>query len=47
MKKAGLSFVEVLCICGDLSYSVPTESLSWVRDKMTQEFPLGAFKSGG
>lgn len=45
MDKVGLSLVEVLCVCGDLSYSVPVESLNWVRDRMTAEFPMGEFKT--
>ncbi|MFC1942344.1 4Fe-4S binding protein [Chloroflexota bacterium] len=45
MNNAGLSIVEVLCVCGDLSYSVPVESLNWVKKRMTAEFPLGEFKT--
>jgi 2-oxoglutarate/2-oxoacid ferredoxin oxidoreductase subunit beta len=41
----GLSYVEVLAVCGDLAYSVPVESLKWVEQKMAAEFPLGEFKN--
>jgi len=41
---AGLSLVEILCTCSDPAYSSPVESLKWVRDRMTVEFPLGIFK---
>jgi 2-oxoglutarate/2-oxoacid ferredoxin oxidoreductase subunit beta len=44
MNNAGLSLVEILCTCTDPAYSSPVESLKWVRDSMTVEFPLGTFK---
>jgi 2-oxoglutarate/2-oxoacid ferredoxin oxidoreductase subunit beta len=43
---AGLSLVEILCTCSDPAYSAPVESLNWVRDRMTVEFPLGEYKNG-
>ena len=47
MDHAGLSLVEVLCICSDPSYSSPVDCLRWIKEKMTSEFPLGEFKSVG
>jgi 2-oxoglutarate ferredoxin oxidoreductase subunit beta len=43
----GLSLVEVITVCGDLTYSDPVDCLKWVRDKMIIEFPLGEFKNTG
>ena len=39
----GLSLVEIISVCGDLTYADPVDCLKWVRDKMTIEFPLGVF----
>lgn len=44
LNSPGLSFVEILCVCSDPTYSSPVESLRWVEDKMTTQFPLGEFK---
>jgi 2-oxoglutarate ferredoxin oxidoreductase subunit beta len=41
---AGFSCVEVLLTCTDATYSAPVDSLKWVRDKMSVEFPTGEFK---
>ncbi len=41
----GLSFVEVLCACGVLSYEPPLNCLKWIHEKMVSEFPLGEFKN--
>jgi 2-oxoglutarate ferredoxin oxidoreductase subunit beta len=42
---AGSSFVEVLCVCTDLTYSDPVNSLEWIRKRMVNDFPLGEFKT--
>ncbi len=47
MDNAGSSFVEVLCVCGDVTYSTPVDFLRWVKEKMAVEFPLGEFKNAG
>lgn len=41
----GLSFVEVLCACGALSYEAPLNCLKWIHEEMVTEFPLGEFKN--
>jgi len=41
----GFSLVEVITVCGDLTYSDPVDCLKRVRDKMVIEFPLGEFKN--
>ncbi len=45
MNGGGLSLVEVITVCGDLTYSDPVDCLKWVREKMAVEFPLGEFKN--
>jgi 2-oxoglutarate ferredoxin oxidoreductase subunit beta len=41
----GFSLVEVITVCGDLTYSDPVDCLKWVSEKMVTEFPLGEFKN--
>jgi len=41
----GLSFVEVLCACGALSYEPPLNCLKWIHEEMVTEFHLGEFKN--
>jgi 2-oxoglutarate ferredoxin oxidoreductase subunit beta len=43
MEGNGLSLVEIITVCGDLTYTDPVDSLEWVREKMTVAFPLGEF----
>lgn len=43
----GFSLVEVITVCGDLTYTDPVDSLEWIREKMTFAFPLGEFKNTG
>ncbi len=43
----GFSFVEVLCVCCDPTYSAPVDCLKWVKEKMVIEFPLGEFRNVG
>jgi 2-oxoglutarate ferredoxin oxidoreductase subunit beta len=47
LDNAGFSFVEVLCTCCDSTYAAPADSLKWIKDKMSVEFPLGEFKGNG
>jgi 2-oxoglutarate ferredoxin oxidoreductase subunit beta len=42
---SGFSYVEVITVCGDLTYSDPVDCLQWVSEKMVTEFPLGEFKN--
>lgn len=44
---AGFSFVEVLCVCCDITYSSPVDCLKWIGERMVTEFPLGEFKDVG
>lgn len=39
----GFSFVEVLAVCSDFTYSDPVDCLHWVREKMVVELPTGEF----
>ena len=43
-EKKGFTFVEVLSTCPTNWGLTPVQSLSWVKDTMMQEFPLGVFK---
>lgn len=43
-EKKGFTFVEVLSTCPTNWGMTPVEALSWVKDTMVQEFPLGTFK---
>jgi 2-oxoglutarate ferredoxin oxidoreductase subunit beta len=45
MAGGGFSYVEVVTVCGDLTYSDPVDCLQWVSEKMVVEFPLGEFKT--
>jgi 2-oxoglutarate ferredoxin oxidoreductase subunit beta len=45
MDHAGSSFVEVLCVCSDLTYSDPVDCLEWIKKRMAIEFPLGELKN--
>jgi 2-oxoglutarate ferredoxin oxidoreductase subunit beta len=45
MDGSGFSYVEVITVCGDLTYSDPLDCLQWVSEKMVTEFPLGEFKN--
>ena len=39
----GFSFVEVLAVCSDFTYSDPPDCLKWVQENMKTEFPCGVF----
>lgn len=43
--RAGSSFVEILCVCGDTIYSPMVDCLRWVKGGMAAAFPLGEFKN--
>lgn len=40
----GFSLVEVLSPCPTYWYMSPVQSMDWIKDVMTQEFPLGRIK---
>ena len=42
--KQGFSLIEVLSTCPTNWKMSPQESLNWVRDHMTKQYPLGVFK---
>jgi 2-oxoglutarate ferredoxin oxidoreductase subunit beta len=43
MNGGGFSFVEVLAVCSDFTYSDPPECIQWIQDNMITEFPCGVF----
>ena len=46
MEGLGFSIVEVLSQCPTYFGLSPEESVQWIRNNMTKEFPLGIFKDG-
>ena len=42
---SGFSFVEVITVCNDLTFTDPVDFMDWVREIMMEEFPLGEFKA--
>jgi 2-oxoglutarate ferredoxin oxidoreductase subunit beta len=43
---SGLGFVEILCACFAQAYRSPYETLKWIHDEVTQEWPLGELRRG-
>ena len=43
MNSGGFSFVEVLTVCSDFTYSDPPDCLQWIQNNMITEFPCGVF----
>lgn len=44
IEKKGFSLIEILSPCPTYWEMSPGESLDWIRETMTKEFPLGRFK---